>query len=159
MRFKFTKQGFAFPYHDDKVVRSWPWSRNSSKYSSKLVPHFNTLNEYWVYRINAGPGAALHKPMTNFSYQEVLAEWSANVFPATYVVVLHDVNSQARLNDFWKKLPPGTAAKLASSDVSVLICKDRASALEVSMAIPPDLGDSYLFKDGVLVDSNLWGMQ
>jgi hypothetical protein len=157
MRLKVTKQGFRFPYEADEITYRWPWSRKgNTAFTSDLVTDFNDLPEYWRRRVQQENGVSRVGPVAGFSYREVFGEWVRKTFPGEYAIVVHQVNPESRVKDFWMKLPRGVATKLAGTEVSVLICKDRSQALEVTEAIPSDLAEAYLFKDGVLVDHNQW---
>lgn len=161
MSFRLTKQGFSFSYKRDVLTYRWPWARGyfewaKTSFTSELVQDFNGFADYWLKRGQIGALLKNQDKVTCFSYRAVLADWTRRTYPDSYVLALVNINSSVRINEFWCKLPKGTGAMLAQSDVAIFKASDRTEALNLSASIPPDLADSYLFVNGELLDSNLW---
>lgn len=155
--FKLTKQGLVFSYNGDVITARWPWliRASGSVYTSDLIPDFNSFKEYWLKRGRDLKGISESK-IQCIAQGELLADWTRRAYPASFVITLTDINPNRRVGDFWTRLPAGTLKNLISSDLVVLICKDRSEGLKLCGAIPRDLGEARLLKDGVLIDTNLW---
>lgn len=157
MSFHLTRQGVDFDYRSDRITYRWPWARRGlSRFTSVLIPDFNEFSEYWLKRGQSLAKISSCEKVVGFSLNVVLADWTRRCYPGVPVLVLYDVNPNARINEFWSKLPQGTTRVLTSSEVVVLMCKGERQGLELMQAIPPDLASACLYLDGGILDSNLW---
>jgi hypothetical protein len=158
MALKFTKKGLTFGYSQDEVTYVWPWARSSTakRFSSVLVHDFNGFRDYWFQRGQDTSGALVNRPVVGFERHELLGEFTRRLLPGEYVLALTDIQPEAKPAEFWARMPAQTRKAFIDKDYCFLICKDRDRALDMAYSVGRNFAESYLFRDGVLIDTNLW---
>lgn len=87
------------------------------------------------------------------SYYDLICHWVNTVFKSEFVIVLTDINVQAKNIEFWSKVPVDKAVNFLQ-DVVVLRCKDRSEVIRLIENIPKEFAEAYGFAAGVFFIHN-----
>lgn len=147
-----SKHGVKFPYGIDTIIFRWRKVDNQRWWSENFLRGFTSLREYWRYV--GATERELTYPGTRFqgySYMEMLTQWVNYTYGKLNIVVLKDINHEAKGLSFWARLPKEKAAELLN-DIVVLHCSDKAEVNRIVDSIGPDFADAYGFSNGRLIN-------
>lgn len=154
---KLTRKGIIFRYHMDDILYRWPWKRSENKepyYSREFSLNFSFMREYWTHSGAVSEHVRSNGSISGNSLEEVILQWATSKYPFTTMVVLWDIDYEAKPREFWETLP-STKLKAISQDVSVFHCSRLREALKIYDSIIADnLGKSLLIHKGDLYDFN-----
>jgi len=94
----------------------------------------------------------------SLSYSSIIDSWVFLHFHGQTVIVLTNINVQAKNIEFWAKIPPEQKIKFVN-DVSILKCKDRREMFKLLGNIGQDFADAKGYIDGIEVASNMEGSE
>jgi hypothetical protein len=106
------------------------------------------------YRYPSTPASFSSSPkLFGFDYPEILSQWIAFKYPREHIIVLLNINVQAKNIQFWAKVPQ-TDMKYFLQDTVILRCKDKSEVIRLVENIPPDFADAYGYSAGSLFTYN-----
>src|SRR5438445_100940 len=80
------------------------------------------------------------KKLVSFDYTEILSQWIYFKFPYDHVIVLSNINVQAKNIQFWAKIPQKEVPHFLK-DIVILRCKDVSELVRLVDNIGPDFAD------------------
>lgn len=94
-----------------------------------------------------------NKKLTGFDYLDILHVWVKTEYSGAHIILLTDINVEAKNLEFWAKIPRGQALEFLK-DVVVLFCKDRTELERLISNIGSNFASAYGFSDGDLILTN-----
>jgi hypothetical protein len=94
-----------------------------------------------------------HKKLAGFDYLDILHVWVKSEYAGAHVIVLTEINAEAKDVEFWARIPKGQALEFLK-DVVVLYCKDMSEIEKLVPSIGTKFATAYGFCDGNLVLTN-----
>jgi hypothetical protein len=91
--------------------------------------------------------------LTGFDIGDLIPEWVKFKYPSEHLIVLTEVNVQAKNIQFWAKIPK-TDSQFFLKDLVVLFCKDKSEVIRLVENIPRDFADAKGFSAGELLIDN-----
>jgi hypothetical protein len=91
--------------------------------------------------------------LTGFDVGELIPEWVKFKYPSEHLIVLTEVNVQAKNIQFWAKVPK-TESQFFLKDLVVLFCKDKSEVIRLVENIPRGFADAKGFSAGELLIDN-----
>jgi hypothetical protein len=91
--------------------------------------------------------------LTGFDIGEIIQEWVRFKYPSEHLIILTEVNVQAKNIQFWAKVPK-TESQFFLKDLVVLFCKDKSEVIRLVENIPRDFADAKGFSAGELLIDN-----
>jgi hypothetical protein len=152
---KFSVTGVKFSYAGDTIFFRWSTKKGQRWWSENYLHGFDSLREYWKYVGSAEkdiiyPGSRFQ----GYSYLELLTQWVGYTYGSLNIVVLKDLNPQAKGLSFWARIPREKATELLN-DVVVLHCSDKAEVNRLVDSIGEEFADAYGFSNGRLINFNI----
>ena len=106
------------------------------------------IAEYYKYNEH------LSSNLKGYSYaNHILLDWLRLRFKHGSYVVMYDINSTQKPNEFWLSLPLKKAVEL-TKDVVVLKCKNKEEVQDLLTAIDPSFASAIGWVNGNMVDWN-----
>lgn len=109
-------------------------------------------NEEWVKEY-VKPEVKLRPKLEGFDYLDILHVWVKSEYSGSHVVILTDVNTEAKDVEFWARIPKGQALEFLK-DVIILNCKDKTELEKLVPSIGTKFATAYGFSDGELFLTN-----
>lgn len=160
---KLSKAGITFEYHGDQITWNWPWNRGVARYwkyhSALFSQDFNNFREYWKRIGEDSTMLAVRNQggkVFGFSIEELIKCWSKHNWQNQYIVVLTDVDQNAKGADFWSKLPQARRLTFVE-EVVVLKCEDRSKVISLLECIEPSFASATGLVNGCVIGYNDWG--
>lgn len=149
---KLSITGVKFSYANDTIFFRWNRKNGPRWWSENFLKGFESLRDYWKFvgmaeKDSAYPGTRFQ----GYSYVELLTQWVGYVYGSLNVVVIKDINPEARGLSFWARIPKEKASELMN-DFVVLHCSDKAEVNRIVDSIGEDFADAYGFSNGRLIN-------
>jgi hypothetical protein len=124
----------------------------------KLIKSIVSLWNKWfdtkpVEPVQQYPLPREFRKLSGFTYVTVLCEWVSVKFPLEHVIILTNINVEAKNIHFWAKVPKTDAIEF-TNDVVVLRCTDTSEMWTLITNIGEDFADAYGFCAGKLTMTN-----
>jgi len=127
----------------------------SEKYNETFVNY-----QHYRYFLHTGirPSTALgpYEKLVGFDYSTILVEWAKQKYPNQSLVILTNINVQAKSLEFWAKIPANSIG-FFQKDVAILRCKDQTEMNTLIDNIPEEFADAigigYYGKDEYFVSN------
>lgn len=134
---KISRKGISFIYKGEVSFFRWAWKSKIEKIEDRptisiIVPT---------------------KKLTGLDYSEILFQWAYLVYPDDHIIVLHNINVEAKNVGFWAKIPL-EQVKHFIKDVVILRCKDISEMTRLVNNIGIDFAEAYGFSKGLLIITN-----
>lgn len=147
---KFSKRGIHFSYHDDVLIRSWPWSKETDTYWSSLVGRgFRNLRDYWIYLGAIHTTLRTHK-LKGFSGLDLAREKARLESRYGPVLLIYNLDPVSKPVSFWAKLGKAKSQEL-NSEFCLLFPDSVHEAQGIQANLPPEFAELELYDGGQLV--------
>jgi hypothetical protein len=100
-----------------------------------------------------GSSVALSKKLSGFYYHDIFSEWVIQKFKFEHVIILTNINVEAKNIQFWAKVPQTHATEFLK-DIVLLKCKDRTELERLVQNMGVDFAEAYGYSAGVCVITN-----
>jgi hypothetical protein len=104
----------------------------------------------------ASPTNQKSKPLdklTGFDYTDILSQWVSMKYPLDHVIILMNINVEAKNIQFWAKVPQVEIGNFLK-DIVVLRCKDLSQLAQLIGNIPEEFAEAYGYSAGCLISYN-----
>jgi hypothetical protein len=91
--------------------------------------------------------------LTGLDLGDMIPEWVNFKYPSEHLIVLTEVNVQAKNIQFWAKVPKAES-QFFLKDLVILFCKDKSEVIRLVENIPKDFADARGFSAGELIIDN-----
>lgn len=134
---RFSKKGIVLRNKKYSLVLPWtnPFKYYITEYASVDLPYKNSSK------------------LKGLEYNDLISEWVALKHPVSHVVVLTNINVEARNIQFWAKVPKTDMIHFVK-DLVVLQCKDKTEVIRLAENIPPNFADAQGYSAGILITHN-----
>jgi hypothetical protein len=141
----FSKKGIEFRYKQYLMFIAWMWF---VPFTGREVMFSNTETAGEPYRNSA--------KLNGFDFEEVISQWVYLKYPREHLIILVNINVEAKNIQFWAKVPK-TDSKHFLKDLVVLYCKDKTEVLRLVDNIPVEFAEAYGFSAGCMITFNREG--
>jgi hypothetical protein len=104
-----------------------------------------------IGRVEAMPKT--ESKLSGFTYHEILAQWVYSKYYNENLIVLTDINVEAKDIQFWAKVPQTEMGHFLK-DVVIVHCKDKGEVQRLVENIHPNFAEAYGFSGGTLFTYN-----
>lgn len=151
---KFEKQGIVFEYHDDIIMRFWPWKKeqgSSPYYSVKLENRFGSFSDYWK-QIGVLEQVLQQRSskLSSYDWEDILLDWLRGQLHLGSFIALYDLDLSKRPAEFWARIPPEKRIHF-NKDLVIMKCKDLNQAYDIADSIAPAFGKAVIIEDGQIL--------
>jgi hypothetical protein len=154
---KITKLGIHFTQKNgDVLVRIWPWARDTSglyKYYSIVHDRYFTSKRGYKEFLSTTEMVHRAPKVKGYLFEDLLLAWVKINFSGQRVVVLTDIDVNAKSASFWDKVPHYNRQAF-QDDIVVLHCDTDDNLLDLTDSIDNSFAVAYGFKNGNLVTWN-----
>jgi hypothetical protein len=91
--------------------------------------------------------------LTGFDNLDILSVWVNAKYSGCNIVLLTDINVEAKDLEFWARIPKGQAMEFLK-DIVILRCKDKTEIKKLIPSIGSKFALAYGFSNGKLILSN-----
>lgn len=126
---RFSQTGITFPYNGDSITWIYPWGNRGEGvfFSNTYLFGFHYFQGYWD-RLNSLEELNTYAPkVQGFSNEEILIGYLKAKYILGTIVVLWDIDYQAKPSSFWAAMPNQSREHFLK-DVVVLNCKGLKDA-------------------------------
>lgn len=133
----FSKKGLYFKNSRYRIF--FPWG-NPFKYHLIDVPQVTIPYEN-------------SSKLKGMSYEDIISEWVLAKHRNNHIVVLTNINVQAKNIQFWAKVPTTDMVHFVK-DIVILHCTDKTEVSRLVENIPSNFADAIGYSAGTLVINN-----
>lgn len=123
----------------------------NSKYNL-FLPWTNPF-KYTVTPLAQEDETAMPSKLYGLDYSELITEWISKVYKFQHIIVLNNINVEAKNIQFWAKLPT-TSRSPFLKDVVILRCTDKSEVMRLVENIPLEFADAHGYSAGSLITTN-----
>lgn len=133
----FSKLGIYLKFFGRSVFLFWsrPVSWPFVKRSPETIPYKNSSK------------------LQGASYLEMISEWVSFKYPKNHIIVLTDINVQAKNVQFWAKVPKTDMIHFVK-DMVILYCQDKSEVIRLVENIPSTFAEAHGYSAGELITHN-----
>jgi hypothetical protein len=127
---------------------------------SILLKFINSIKNLVRLQVNSTEVNKTNNKLSGYDYLDILSFWVNKVYPYSHVILLTNINVEAKNIQFWAKVPT-YQSPLFLKDIVVLLCKDQTEMMRLIRNIDTNFAEAYGFICGKLVSSNeevYWGI-
>lgn len=140
---RFSKKGIDLRYRNYIAFIAWAWFVPMNGVKAVFQNADTPVSQ--PYRNSA--------KLQGFEIEELLAQWIGLKHPKEHIIVLTDINVQAKNIQFWARVPK-TDMQFFLKDIVVLHCKDKTEVLRLLENIPAKFAEAYGFSAGLPIAHN-----
>lgn len=160
MKFKFPFRlswaGIIRVWSDDRILYTWLSILTFAFYffSFKYTTSFVNINNYQKYReqVQSEIGGKYRK-LRGLEYSDIVSQWVYLKFPFEHIIILSNINVEAKNIEFWAKVPKTEAIHFLK-DIVLLRCKDISEMNRLINNIAPEFADAHGYSAGILITTN-----
>jgi hypothetical protein len=123
----------------------------NSKYSL-FLPWTNPF-KYQVTHLAQEDEETRPSKLYSLDYQSLITDWVSKAYKFQHIIVLTNVNVEAKNIQFWAKVPT-TSMSHFLKDVVILRCSDKSEVIRLVGNIPPEFADAQGYSAGSLLITN-----
>lgn len=133
----FSKKGFYFKNRRYSVFFPWhsPFRYHTIEYATTTIPYKNSSK------------------LQGIEYNDVISEWVTLKYPLNHLIILTNINVEAKNIQFWAKVPKTDMIQFVK-DLVILHCQDRSEVVRLAENIPISFADAHGYSAGSLIIYN-----
>jgi hypothetical protein len=141
--------GIVFSEQGDVVTWLWPWKRPHSEFRVRSLTYgmaFDSLKSYWKYVGGITPLQesvfAKDERLKGYELERVLWTWVNFTHPGKNVVILHNLDPEAKGTSFWLRIPQDKVRELLN-DIVVIRCDSQKDVIDLVDSVPEHFAQAY----------------
>lgn len=134
------------------ITLSWKGVCFKNRKYGLFLPWINPF-KYQITRFHTEDETVTPSKLYGMSYPALIADWVYKSFKLQHIIVLTNVNVEAKNIQFWAKVPTTSMAWFLE-DVVILRCQDRSEVIRLVENIPSEFADAQGYSAGLLITTN-----
>jgi hypothetical protein len=154
--FSLSWTGIIRVWSDDLLVYPWLSIFTFAFYfiSFKYSTSFVNIDKYLEYRKQVlGEVGEEYRKLLGIDYSDIISQWVYLKFPFEHIIVLSNVNVEAKNIQFWARIPQTESIHFLK-DLIILRCKDVSEMNRLIDNISHEFADASGYSAGVLITTN-----